>query len=166
MHAVRGAKLAPRRLVVILTAAILLACADSPTAPQPTNAAGRWSGTIGALPDVGLILFSFTQTGDSLVGTYAIYYATSPVYDSGSLHGSMHGSTLTVVQSSVLRNEFPYSFTATLSDSASMSGTYSEPGLDAVLHESIKAVRLEGGISSDVAVPPVASRPSQRPTTR
>lgn len=102
---------------------------SAPTTPSVQSIAGNWNGTITTTTPAGQpngnVAFTIAQTGSTLSGTWSTTYPTSPASNNaGSLTGSLSGSGATFTLSPSNPTNCPYSATAALSGSSSMSGTF------------------------------------------
>lgn len=94
------------------------ACGGGPSGPSTTSVAGTWTGTVNdSLAGVVSASMTLAQSGATVSGTWAVSG------NSGSLAGSMSGSSLSAVLSPSNPLTCPYSLTATNSGSR-LIGTY------------------------------------------
>jgi hypothetical protein len=118
-----------QRVILIVGAVALVACAKSSTAPATANVTGSWSGPISdAILGNGTISITLTEAkSDSVVGTWATIYQNPADDLSGNVEGHVSGATLSVVLKAINPTtcQFgPIDLTATVLGTTSMSGTF------------------------------------------
>jgi hypothetical protein len=105
---------------VIVLGLLLAGCGTT----APSTVAGTWAGT---LTDVGVgagtLQFVLTQSGSTLNGTYTSKFAIASVSLTGTISGTLNGSTVTALLTPTNPAACQQNITATVSGS-SMNGTY------------------------------------------
>ena len=132
-----------RRFLLIMLAVSGVACGRSspaaPTAPPPPpNLSGNWSGTISSfVAGNGTISFTLTQgclsldppgSGCNVMldGTWSASLANPTSNESGTLSGGVNETTVSVSLAQSTSGLCPLIVTATLADSTSIRGTYTQ----------------------------------------
>ena len=114
-----------------------IACSSSPTTPaQTVNIAGNWSGTINGAPaGTGTLLLILEQNclpllppGNGcqaqLTGKWTTVFSNSFYSDSGTVSGSVQGSTTQFSLAPHNANICPYLVTATVTPGRSINGKF------------------------------------------
>lgn len=119
-----------KRLLVMAGMVAVVSCGGkSATAPVVTNVSGNWSGPVfDALLGNGTLSLSMIQAGnDSLSGTWATTFSNAGYDLSGNILGTVSGSTFSVILKPAnppTCQYGPYRFTAALTGTTSISGTF------------------------------------------
>jgi hypothetical protein len=119
-----------QRALVIVGMVALAACSGKvSTAPGGVDVSGNWSGPMSdALLGNGTLSFSLVQAAnDSLSGTWATTFPDSSRDLGGNVYGAVNGSTVSIVlkpAGAPTCQYGPFRFTAAVSGSTSMSGTF------------------------------------------
>ncbi len=97
---------------------------SSPTEPTALDIAGTWTGTITSnqVSGSGPVSATFSQSDASVSGTWSIIGPDGP--DSGTLSGTLSGSSVTLRLVSKVPTGCPYTMNATVSGNR-MTGIYS-----------------------------------------
>jgi len=108
------------RLVLAVTLALLGACgSDAPTLT------GTWTGTItDNLAGTGSVLFTITETGNELTGTWQITFADPTNNNSGTLSGTIGGDAIALTLTAAQRQACSFTVAATRNDDHNFTGTY------------------------------------------
>lgn len=117
-----------RGLLVAALVVGLAAAGACSTSPSATGEAGAWTGTVTSTPfGTGTLVFSLADSGSPLTGSWSLSYPNTADNNSGALVWTLSGSavTLTMTPTAPVPATCVYNFTATISNTTSMSGTYS-----------------------------------------
>ena len=86
-------------LALCLCLVVSSACGDSapttPTAPQPTDVSGTWSGSLTVGAAAAGMVWTLTQSNGAVTGPVLVVLPTGTVLLNGALTGTLAGSTLT-----------------------------------------------------------------------
>ena len=116
-----------RAVLIILSLVATVNCgSSSPSSPSTPSLTGTWVGTeIDTVAGTGAAQSIITQSGSALSGTYSLTF-TNPIFsNSGSLSGSVNGSTVSLTATPSNPLICPAADTATLNAAATqLTGTY------------------------------------------
>jgi hypothetical protein len=98
------------------------------TSPSATGEAGGWAGSVVSTPfGSGTLVFSLADSSATLGGTWSLSYPNTADNNSGTLVWTLSGSnvTLTLTPATPVPGSCVYNLTGPISNTTSMTGTYS-----------------------------------------
>ena len=102
----------------------LTACSDSSTSPTPTDLSGTWTGTLtDSRVGNGTARVTFSPSGTGLSGTWSSTFPDPSNNNSGTLSGSVNGSSVMITLTPSVPISCPFQVTATVAGNQ-MTGTY------------------------------------------
>jgi hypothetical protein len=120
------------RLPGLVGVAILALVLSGCSAAAPSTVAGTWSGTlVDSLSGPGTIQFTISQSESALTGTYTVKFPAAANAVTGTLAGTLSGSTVTLVLTPPNGAGCLEDVTVSVSGS-SMSGTYAYANCGAI----------------------------------
>lgn len=103
----------------------VVACGDSPTSPADSSISGTWSGSIlTSSSGLDTVTLSLAQTGSTLSGSWSSLFPNPAINSGGQVSGLKSGISVNVTMLPSQPTACPFTFTATLSNTTTMSGTY------------------------------------------
>lgn len=107
--------------IVLALVLALLGCAGD----EERNLTGTWTGTIqNNIAGVGTILFTFSQSGSKVTGTWQSTFAESANNNGGTLSGTVGDPSIALVLTTTRTQACSYTVAANRDDEDHFTGTY------------------------------------------
>lgn len=117
----------PLRLLCFLTLCLgaLAGCDSGDNEETVAAVAGNYRGTVqDSVAGPGTVVVSIAQNGSSLTGTFQTTFQVAANNNSGSLTGTVSGSSVTLTVTPSRTTSCPFTVTATMVTATRLMGTY------------------------------------------